>query len=333
MEQLIEQATHHLKDVLSMAIEVKPAEQAYVIFDTEAPLTRILTEAYRRALPDGIFIEFGTTTPAEILSLFDRCHANDLVILVQSTNFRLDAFRLRIELFKRNLKTIEHVHLARMSEEQFPVYIRSLAYDPTYYRPLGAALKERLDRAARVVVECQGTELVYDTALEETKLNVGDYSLLKNVGGLFPIGEVFTEAKDLTKVNGTARVFGFAGMDHVMCLFEPFIVHIEHGVLTAPDSPPEFQQILALIREDEEVLVRELGLGLNPAMGKHRIVNDVSAFERQKGLHLSLGAKHATYAKPGLKRKEGRYHVDIFIDAQRILVDGQAIYQDGEYTS
>jgi hypothetical protein len=40
------------------------------------------------------------------------------VVLVQSTSFRMDAYRIRIELFKRGLKVIEHVHLSRMPGEQ-----------------------------------------------------------------------------------------------------------------------------------------------------------------------------------------------------------------------
>ena len=77
--------------------------------------------------------------------------------------------------------------------------------------------------------------------------------------------------------------------------------------------------------------VREFGLGLNNAMGKHRVVSDITAFERQKGLHLSIGAKHTVYAKQGMHRKHGRYHVDVFVDVERITMDGQPIYQDGDF--
>ena len=77
--------------------------------------------------------------------------------------------------------------------------------------------------------------------------------------------------------------------------------------------------------------MREFGLGLNPAMGKNLLVNDITAFERQKGMHFSLGAKHAIYAKPGLSRKKGRYHVDVFVDIETIEVDGGIIYKDGNF--
>ncbi len=332
MDGLIERATKNLRDTLEQALCVMPSEHALVIYDAQAPLTRIMVEAYRRALPSAKFVAFESTLPEQVLALFNELKPKDLVVLVQSMNFRLNEFRLRIELFQRGLKTIEHIHLARLEASQFGTYVDALAYDADTIRPLGRALKQQLDACTCVTVECEGTKLVYDTGMEDTKMNVGDYSEMKNVGGTFPIGEVFTEAKDLTRVNGDVKVFGFAGEDHIVRLYESFPVHIEQGILTAPEGPEDFQRILDLIREDEAVLVREFGLGLNKAMGKHALVNDITAFERQHGLHFSLGAKHAMYPKPGLKRKEGRYHVDIFIDVQKICVDEKVIFENGGYT-
>jgi hypothetical protein len=326
-------AAKNLRDILEHSFLMKEDENTLVIFDTGAPLAKIISDAYRLAIPTAEFLDFATLTPQDVLARIDALKPRDLVVLVQSANFRLNEFRLRIELFKRELKNIEHVHLGRIPESEYTTYIAALEYDPKYYRTLGHALKEKMDRATRVVVSCDGTELVYDSPLEDTKLNVGDYSAMKNVGGLFPIGEVFTEAKDLRKVNGMAKVFAFAGEDHIIRLYEPFPVQIAEGILTAPDGPPEFQKILDLIKQDEEVLVRELGLGLNPGMGHNQIVSDISAFERQKGVHLSLGAKHAIYAKPGLNRKHGRYHVDIFLDVKRITADEHILFENGVYTN
>jgi len=333
METQLERASKHLTDILREAIQLTPPHEALVIFDTQTPLASLLTEAYRRAIPNGTFVDFDGVTPDDVRSRFDHLNPGDLVVLVQSTNFRLNDFRLRIELFKRDLKTIEHTHLARMTEVQYDTYIDALTYDAGYYKKLGHALKSRLDTATEIVVECNGTTLVYEGPMEDAKLNIGDYSGMKNVGGTFPIGEVFTEATEIKKVNGEALVFAFAGMDHIVRTYEPFLVRIKNGMLEAPDCPAEFAATLDMIREDEDgvVLVREFGLGINPAMDKHRLVNDITAFERQTGLHLSLGAKHAMYAKPGLKRKGGRYHVDIFIDAQRISINRETIYEQGTF--
>jgi aminopeptidase len=331
MEDRIERATTHLTNVLRDAIKLTPAETALVIFDEQCDLTKDLSEAYRRALPNGQFLNFDQTEPDQVIARVNDMKPGDLVVLVQSTNFRLNEFRFRIEVFQRGLKTIEHTHLKRLSEEQGSLYVEALAYDKEYYHSHGHALKKKLDQAEKVVVECAGTTLVYNSRMEDSKLNIGDYSAMKNVGGTFPIGEVFTEAVDLRNVNGEALVFGFAGDDHIVRIYEPFKVVITDGILSSPEGPADFQKTLALIQEDEEVLVREFGLGLNPAMNKHNLVNDITAFERQKGLHFSLGGKHAMYAKPGLRRKDGRYHVDIFIDAERILINDEVIYKDGEY--
>lgn len=331
MDAFLPRIIKHLTDILQQALCMQPGQQTLVIYDEESPLARLFTSAYRAVLPTARFLDIQAVTPPDALRIFDAMSAGDLVVLVQSSNFRLNEFRIRIELFRRGLKTIEHTHLNRIPPEQYDTYIEALAYDPTYYRPLGHALKRRLDVAKNVVVECAGTTLTYESAMEPTKLNIGDYTDMKNVGGTFPIGEVFTEPIELAKVNGEALVFAFAGEDHLIRTYTPFPIIIREGVMTAPDAPVEFQAILDKIREDELATVREFGLGLNSAMGKHRIVADITAFERQKGLHFSVGAKHTVYAKPGLHRKHGRYHVDVFIDAERITVDGEPIYQNGDF--
>jgi leucyl aminopeptidase (aminopeptidase T) len=155
---------------------------------------------------------------------------------------------------------------------------------------------------------------------------------MKNVGGTFPIGEVFTEPKDLSQVNGDLMIFAFAEMNHQVREFEPFRVRIENGMLSVPgDAPASFHEILEMIRGQEQVMIREFGLGLNRAMGKGRPVSDITAFERMSGLHLSIGAKHAIYKKPGLPAKKMRYHVDVFADIREITIDGEVIYANGAF--
>lgn len=325
-------AASHLADILRDVLLMQPTERILVIYDTQAGLAQILVDAYRIAAPQATFVDFATVTPEQVRAMFNECSPGDLVVLVQSTNFRLNEFRLRIELFARGLKNIEHVHLGRIPEEQWARYIEALSYDKEYYHRRGHALKTILDAAQEIVVECDGTRLEYKSPMEDSKLNIGDYTKMKNKGGTFPIGEVFSEPKDLTKVNGSARIFGYAGDDHRVRIVEPFLVHVTDGIMTAPDAPAEFQHILELIKSDEEVYVREFGLGLSRGMGKHAMVSDITAFERQKGLHLSLGAKHTIYKKAGMHRKKGRYHIDIFVDIATITVDGRAIFENGDFT-
>jgi len=332
MNPLVSTASTNLTNILTHAIEFSAPSKALVIFDDEAPLTEILTEAYRQALKGQDFVNIKETGAENILERINQLSPGDLVVLVQSMNFRLNEFRVRIELFNRELKTVEHVHLARMHEDQFPRYIDALAYDPNYYRLRGRALKEKIDRCNKIIVECPGTTLVYDSPFEETRLNIGDYSEMKNTGGTFPIGEVFSEPKDLDKVNGELKIFAFAGKDHIMREYEPFTVVINGGILSAPEAPEEFQEILHMIEERSPVHVREFGLGLNPAMGKGKLINDVTGFERMLGLHLSLGSKHSIYKKPGLPRKSAGFHVDVFADLERIVIDDEVVFENGDYT-
>lgn len=305
-----------------------------MVWDAQCDLAIALTEAYRRCLPDATFIDFNSLTAKLVLAEFERLSPGDLVVLIQSTSFRLDAFRIRVELFKRSIKVIEHPHLARMWGEEAQTYIDSLAYDRNYFRGVGNALKARIDSAQAGVIDSGGEQLVFPSGFESAKLNVGDYRNMHNVGGQFPIGEVFTESKDLEAVNGRVRIsiFGDTAFtvnkpDH------PITLVVSKGRVTdAIDSTPEFDQVLANIRADEgEVWLRELGLGLNRAFTQDRIVSDIGTFERMCGVHLSLGAKHGSYNKPNIKKAASKHHVDVFAITESFTLNDEVIYRDGAW--
>ena len=330
--QAVDAATSHLRDVLDIVVEHGPAHQALVVFDTRSELAQALTEGYRRNLPDGVFIDFDTISPDHVLAAFKRMQASDLVVLIQSTNFRLEAFRIRVELFKLGLKVIEHVHLSRMPGAQGEHYIESLAYDRDYYRGVGQALKARIDAASRATVHSGGEQLVFGSKLESAKLNIGDYSGMNNIGGQFPIGEVFTEAQDLHAVNGRVQVHVFGDTSYMVNRpDQPITLIVERGrVVGTLDATPEFDMVMEIITRDEgEVWVRELGFGMNRAFTRERRVNDIGTYERMCGIHLSLGAKHGVYQKPGFKRKDARYHVDVFAVTDAVYLDDELVYRDG----
>lgn len=327
-------AQRHLADILSLAFEHAHPHAAVVVFDTRCDLAVALTAAYRRCLPEAVFIDFDAASPQAILDTFAALAPSALVVLIQSTNFRLEAYRIRVELFKRALKVIEHPHLARMPGQEALYYIESLAYDPAYYRGVGNALKARIDRARGGVLDSGGEQLVFASPFESAKLNVGDYSQMKNVGGQFPIGEVFTEAQDLQAVNGRVRIFVFGDTSFTVNQpATPITLVITNGQVTDTiDSTPEFDTVLANIRADEEVVwVRELGFGMNRAFSKDRTVRDIGTFERMCGIHLSLGAKHGSYGKPNFKRGDGKYHVDVFAVTESVLLDEHQVYRDGAW--
>ncbi|GJI90752.1 hypothetical protein [Duganella hordei] len=334
-EHAVDTAERNVRDTLALAIEHAAPQAALIVYDTRTDLNRALTEAYRRVVPDARFVDFDTVAPEDVLSAFAGMHSGDLVVLVQSTSFRLEAFRIRIELFKRGLKVIEHVHLSRMPGEQGLHYIASLAYDPAYYRGVGHALKARIDSARHGMVDSgNGERLVFGSPFESAKLNIGDYSEMNNVGGQFPLGEVFTEARDLEAVNGRVRIFVFGDTSFMVNKpATPVTLIVEKGRVTgAENATPEFDNMLAIIRAHEgEVWLRELGFGMNRAFSRECMVNDIGTFERMCGIHLSLGAKHGVYAKPQFKRKDARYHVDVFAVTEAVYLDDEPVYRDGAW--
>lgn len=330
----IDTTEKHLRDILTLAIRHEPPQSALVVFDTRSELAVTLTSAYRRCLPSATFIDFDAVTPDAIFAEFSKLAPADLVVLIQSTNFRLEAFRIRVELFKRGFKVIEHPHLGRMPGAQADRYIESLAYDPVYFRGVGHALKQRIDRAACGVIDSGGERLVFGSPFEPAKLNVGDYSEINNVGGQFPIGEVFTEAQDLEAVNGRARIFAFGDTSFTTNKpASPITLVVNKGrVIEAISSTPEFDQVLANIRADEgEVWLREIGFGLNRAFTQDKIVSDIGTYERMCGIHLSLGAKHGIYSKAQIRRATARHHVDVFAISESVSLDDEIVYRDGAW--
>ena len=323
-------AEKNIRDILTLSIE--HTQSAIVVWDGQCDLALALTYAYRRCLPDATFIDFDSVTPDSVRAEFERLAPGDLVVLIQSTSFRLDAFRIRVELFKRALKGIEHPHLARMPGEEALLYIESLAYDPAYVRGTGRALKEKFDVAKVGIINSFGEQLVFSAGFEPAKLNVGDYSQMTNVGGQFPIGEVFTESKDLEALNGRVRLSIF-GDTHftVNKPAQPITLIVDKGRVTGTvDSTPEFDLVLEKIRTDEgEIWVRELGLGLNRTFTQDRLVSDIGTYERMCGVHLSLGAKHGSYNKPQISKSAARYHVDVFALTETVTLDDEVIYRDG----
>ena len=325
----VDAAAAHLRDILAIALEHRPGQRALVVHDERTPLARALTEAYRRNLPEADFIDFDSATSEAVLAAFRAMAPKDLVVLVQSTNFRLDGFRIRVELFKLGLKVIEHVHLSRMPGSQSEHYIEALAYDPAYFRGTGRALKRRIDAAPHGRVVGGGETLHFGSAFEPAKLNVGDYSEMHNVGGQFPIGEVFTEALDLEAVHGRVQVHVFGDTNYRSNHPDlPVTLIVERGRVTKTENAtPAFQEVLDRITADEgEVWVRELGFGLNRAFTRERRVDDIGTYERMCGIHLSLGAKHGVYPKPGFKRKDARYHIDVFAVTDAVYLGDECVY-------
>ena len=331
IKHIIIKAIDNVTGVVDEVFHHTETQKAVVVYDKRSLLSSILAEAYSAAIPESEGIDFDETSPDEILATLNALNEYDIVVLVQSTSFRLDAFRIRVELFKRKIKVIEHPHLSRMADDEVDAYVDALAYDSAYYRGVGRGLKAKIDAAPFGVIESGGERLVYNTPFESAKMNIGDYSEMPNTGGQFPIGEVFTEGVDLTALNGRAKVYCFGDVNYRVNKPEtPITLIIENGlVVDCENSTPAFDLILSNIRRDEEVVwVRELGFGLNRALTKTRFLGDTGSYERMCGVHVSLGRKHGMYGKPGFKRRDGIYHVDVFIDTDIVTLGDEVVFKD-----
>ena len=330
---LVHNASQNLTDVLRDVFLHDDNSTAMVIYDLNSPLSIVLTDAYHIALPKGIFINFHDTDTEVIMSQLEALKSGDFVALVQSKSFRLSAYRIRIELFKKKIKVAEHPHLGRMTtDNEVTHYVNALAYDKEYYHHMGHTLKNILHSAKGAVVHSGDEKLIYRGGFEDPKINIGDYSKMNNIGGQFPIGEVFTESKELTSLNGKTKIIAFGDINYnVNIPSHPITIVIENGQLVRTENTTaEFEVVLDMIKEEEDVVwVRELGLGLNRAFSKDKFVTDMGTFERMCGLHLSLGAKHGIYAKEGMKRNSGKFHIDVMIDTSSFDIDDTVAY-DGE---
>ncbi len=334
ISDLQKKANANVADILNHALEFKEPARALVIYDTENELSNILTLAYRNALPYGRFIDFNTLSKEEIIAEFDALSPRDLVVLIQSTDFRLNEFRIRIYLFQKKLKVIDHMHLYRNDRDSWETYINALEYDPVWYRGVGHRLKDTLEQANTIKIVSGDNELNVVGGVEVPKLNVGDYTGMENIGGTFPIGEVFTEAKDLTHVNGSLMIYAFAGTDFNIAMHEPFRIDIKDGLVVSwgENAPELFGDIVAQVSSNERPIIREIGFGLNRAITREHYVKDITAFERTLGLHVSLGEKHTVYKKQGITPDKTRYHVDLFPIATSVYADSQMIFDGTTYT-
>ena len=338
MNQKIQpKANQNIGDILKFSIKYNPeVEKALIIFDSQTDLSQILTYAYRKNLPNGQFVDFDSTSQEELIELFDNLNNRDLVVLIQSSNFRLNDFRIRLNLFNRGLKVVEHMHLYRNHKSTWGIYIDSLAYDLHYLINQSCNLNKVLTEASLLSVEYKGHNCFVDSKLEIPKLNIGQYDGMVNIGGTYPIGEIFTESQVLDKVNGRIYVYAFANSSFEVELAPiPFYLEIQFGKIIEWDktTPKSFIEVLEKVKQSEDLVIRELGFGINKAFSKNPelLIKDITAFERICGMHMSIGQKHSMYKKSKYPSHKARYHIDIFIQADIIKTDKVTIWEGEVY--
>jgi aminopeptidase len=324
---------HPVHDILHKNIWPITGE-IVVMYDLESPLSCELTEAYRSALPDATYFQFGSPGAVEahaenaekLKAILIALPTDSLVVMIQSANFRLSDFRVRLELSQYGIHCIEHNHLGYLAPEESSTYIKALEYRTSKYVKKTAELERlRLTHTSGAIVSPSGERLEFGE-LEAFRGNTGDYSESRVRGGTFPIGEAFSEAVDLSSVSGKVKIFGYPNMQFKVIFCEPFTADIVAGKFIHDDThPADFLSLMSMIREAEEgeVLVREIGVGFNPAISRETPLSDVNAYERQLGMHLSLGKKHGIFAKKFPKTEVQKYHIDVFLEVGRLEFGGE----------
>ncbi|MBC7498859.1 hypothetical protein H7170_04420 [Candidatus Gracilibacteria bacterium] len=263
--------------------------------------------------------------------------AGSIVILVQSTNFRLSTFRIRLELFHLGIHVVEFNHLAYIQKNEFTTFANSLSYQTDEYvrqeGVLRTLIEENNAKGGNMRIQSVNGEFLTFGSLENIRGNTGDYTGTVNKGGTFPLGEVFTESVELDSLNGRCLIESYPREDFSVDHCTPFELVIERGrVLPSPDFPAPFAKLYNWIVEYEgEVMVRELGMGLNIAITTTTPLSDINFYERKIGVHLSLGKKHGIYGKKLPKTMIQRFHIDVFIATEGVYIGDQRIYEDGSW--
>ena len=339
---ITEEAQQNVRDILQKNYHLNSKQFVLVLYDTQSTLVKILTAAYTRAISSNPhkLIDFESKTEESILTEFELLPPKSLVILLQSTSFRMSKHRLRADLFRRGHQVIEHARLGYNTDEQIENYIHSLKYDSLYYVATTNAIEQLLKESGYLLIQSGEDQSGEDKKLEVCSVfekpikNTGDFTNVENISAGFPIGEIFTEAVELDKINGEVVVFGFPGLDHRTHFTNPFTVKIENGCVVSHTGPPEFEEIMQLICTEEvnhAVQVREIGFGLNRQLGFNHRLNEPTAFERFAGMHFSLGLKHAMYGKKLGRKVFQKYHIDIFCLVKRVVIGEREVFRDGKY--
>jgi flavorubredoxin len=104
-QKLLKATKHILEDNLEILKEPYNKNKVVLVYDNNSKLASILAEAYIENLKkykniDSEIIDFNTIAKDSLRKKLLNLKSNSTVILVQSTNFRLENFRIRLSLHK-----------------------------------------------------------------------------------------------------------------------------------------------------------------------------------------------------------------------------------------
>lgn len=313
-------------------------KKVILVYDLDSPLSSEISKWYISNLENNKnaeIIDFNFADKEELKIKLLSLEPDSTVVLVQSTNFMLDDFRIRLNLNNAWVWCLEHRHLAYIYDDQIENYADAIEYNTPLYEELWMKLKVLSDNAWIMTFVCNdGSTLKVEWWFEDMKLNTWNYEG-KNRGWNFPIWENFTEAKIFDNVNGELTIYAFPDEKLQVEFCEPFKIKIEKSIVTCddPNCPQNFRKILDFIAESEnwEVMIRELWFWLNPWIGKNKPIADINSYERQSWFHISLWKKHQIYRKKMHKSVVQRYHIDIFPDIEKIFIDDKIVFENDKF--
>ncbi len=331
------QAQQHVQDIIEKNYQTTKDTFILLVYDEQSPLAKLLSKAYQAVMSDyrHLALNFDTEGEDKILAAFASLPAHSVVILVESISFRMTKHRLRADLFRAGHKVVEHARVSYNKDDQIQNYINSLAYHTPYYVKASNAIEQLLITNNSLKIESGNGkyQLHVNSAFDEPLKNTADFSDNPSASTGFPIGEIFTEAKELDKINGEVVVFGFP-YEHKTLFPEPFIVVVKDGCVVSHTGPQEFEEMLAKIRSEElggKVQIREIGFGLNRGLSFDHRIDEPTSFERFTGMHFSLGLKHAMYRKKIDKKVLQKYHIDIFCNIDCAFIGDTKIFENKDY--
>lgn len=317
---------------LQLNNEILKNNKTILIFDSNSKLSKLISDWYISNLKwkyNSEIYEFSEDKSEFFKEMLLNLNKNDTVILVQSTNFRMENFRIRILLQQKQIACIEHNHLSYIKEDEYETYLKSIWFDFEKIDLLSKKFKNLIDNWDTLIINSSWAKFKISGWFEDMKRNSWIYDLTSRYA-TFPAWENFSEAKIFENVNWELYIKSFPGFDFVVRhLDDPFKITIKNSIITdySKNTPTDFIEVYDKIKQSEgEVMIRELWFGLNPEISFENRLNDVNAFERMQGFHLSLWKKHNIYRKKLDKNTVQRYHIDIFPVVDSILLDWAEIY-------
>lgn len=337
MTELKNLAFEATKNILEKNLQIYHPDligkKVVLVYDTDSILSSLISDWYienLKAYSNAEIILYSSIKSDDLREKLLSLEEWRTVIMVESTNFRLEEFRIRINLQKRKVANIEHNHLVYIKEYETKTYLEAISYQSPYFQKVSDWLKSKVENWNTMkVISPNWSTMILEWWFEEMKQNTWNFPL-NNRYWTLPMWENFSEVKDFSLVNWELYIRAYPLEDLQVRICEnPFKVSVKESMITYNENevPVEFDSLMKkIIASEWEVMIRELGFWLNRAIDFTRTLSDVNPFERLSGFHLSLGKKHNIYRKKLKSNIVQRYHIDVFPAVSEIYINDELIF-------